>query len=169
MKNFLEHILLSDQATDDDRRRLADLCASDTDTAAATRRLAGLVGRVREMESAGLEREMESEFEAAWIAEFGAQPAQPVRHATVYRLRNSLRWVAAAAIIVSAGLFSYIALTPGQEPVRTIAAAEAEFLVHTLEDGSTVRLSPGARISVLESGDLELVGSAFFSISPLTS
>ena len=192
MNKHLEHILLSDNVSVSDQSYLSDACTADPATAASVRNLVQLFDEVEKREIADRERSCESEFLEAWISEFpGVIPLETVSPAavsptavsptavsrttaaptglTLVSTRPAMRWVAAAAVIIGLGLFTYVANQPSVPAEHTVVADAGKVLVHELGGGSVVRISPGSSIGVADDGTINLVGSAFFSISPQSS
>lgn len=88
------------------------------------------------------------------------------RRARVFRL--PVRWLAAAAaVVVLAALGWWLFALP---PAPTLlAAADADALVYTTDDGSTITLRPHSRLYALAGEEAEtrlhLVGEAFFDVT----
>ena len=169
MNNLLEHILLSDELSGDDQSRLADLCRTDASTATAVRRLVSLLSEIERVENASRAADEEADFNEAWDHVFAPVPTViETNRVKLSLVRRSavLRWVAAAALIVSVGLFSYILDQPPNEQSQNVAASDSAYLIHQLADGSVIRLSPGSSAGIATDGTISLQGSAFFSVVP---
>ena len=177
MNKFLEHILLSDDVSDDERRRLTDLCRTDASTATSVRRFVSLLTEMERVENVERAVSEESDFNDAWDVEFPSVTSES-EHVSLIQDRPKLRlvqrptvlrWVAAAALIVSIGLFWQVVDQPSAEQSQTFAASDNAYLIHQLADGSVIRLSPGSSVGVATDGTVTLQGSAFFSVTPQAS
>lgn len=181
MNAILEHILLSDPAADaasnpaaePGLHDLSDACESDTSLCHEVRMVVALLTYIRD---ARITDEKE-DFERVWAETF--QKTRPDRKGRMVQvvMRPALRWVAAAAILASLVLFSYVSRQSLEPQMSVINAPLDRFRVHTLSDGSSIRLSPGSSLfypaeyeysESLDGHDYVLDGSAFFSVAPIT-
>jgi ferric-dicitrate binding protein FerR (iron transport regulator) len=187
MNNIFEHILLGSQVSETDLQLLRDSCLSD----ATLRRDVDLAVKVLEQIRESRIQEQRLDFEAAWENVFeknhSAQPGVPLATRPAIRSKSrserrtepgaALRWIAVAAIVVSLSLFAYV----GRQSIRpqeiVFHSDGDQFRVISMEDGSSVRLSPGSKLSISVAGSkslpgegvsMELDGSAFFFIAPRT-
>jgi transmembrane sensor len=162
------------EATDEDRRRLAEWRGADLRNEHEFRRIAGFWEVASQLhgdaDSTGCLPSADQVLALAARRSTAREPGLHERRSRLGAARPWVTWAVAASLVVGIGLGAVVSgIGEGDESGPTVLATEAdEYATLTLQDGTVVRLAPGSELSFTATADSRLVslrGRAFFAVA----